>query len=72
MSTKFRSLYYEFFRILCKEVIYIAVIDYISNNSFVGNQSLQNFERCYPMQKNIWLILTNEQVCLETFYAADA
>ncbi|XP_073028873.1 uncharacterized protein [Primulina eburnea] len=44
------------------------VIDYISNNSFVGNQSLQNFENCYPMQKNIQLIVTNEQISSGTWY----
>lgn len=44
----------------------VAVINYISNDSFIGNQSLQNVEKCYPLQKNIWLRLTNEQVCYES------
>ncbi|KAI3444514.1 hypothetical protein Pfo_001179 [Paulownia fortunei] len=44
------------------------VIDYISNGSFVGTQSLQNVEKCYPMQKNIWLRVTNEQISPGTWY----
>ncbi|XP_051147242.1 uncharacterized protein LOC127262553 [Andrographis paniculata] len=44
------------------------VMDYISNDSFVGNQSLQNFEKCYPLQKNIFLRVTNEQIFPGTWY----
>ncbi|KAL0426031.1 UNVERIFIED_CONTAM: hypothetical protein Sradi_1137900 [Sesamum radiatum] len=44
------------------------VKDHISNASFFGPQSLQNVEKCYPMQKNIWLRLTNEQISPGTWY----
>ncbi|PIN18581.1 hypothetical protein CDL12_08735 [Handroanthus impetiginosus] len=44
------------------------VKDYISNNSFVGTLNLQNVEKCYPMQKNIWLRVTNEQISPGTWY----
>ncbi|KAG8391856.1 hypothetical protein BUALT_Bualt01G0230500 [Buddleja alternifolia] len=44
------------------------VMDYISNGSFVGTQNLQNSEKCYPMQKNIWLRATNEQISPGTWY----
>ncbi|MCD7450798.1 hypothetical protein HAX54_008435 [Datura stramonium] len=38
------------------------VIDHISNSSFGGSQDLQIVEKCYPMQKSIFLTLTNEQI----------
>ncbi|KAL8499938.1 hypothetical protein ACS0TY_019805 [Phlomoides rotata] len=46
----------------------ITVTDYISNDSFIGTQSLQNVEKCYPVQKSIWLQLTNEQISPGTWY----
>lgn len=39
-----------------------VVLDYISNSSFGGSEDLQIVEKCYPMQKTISLMLTNEQV----------
>ncbi|KAH6779905.1 transmembrane protein-like protein [Perilla frutescens var. hirtella] len=44
------------------------VMEYISNYSFVVSQSLQNFEKCHPMQKNIWLRVTNEQISPGTWF----
>ncbi|XP_051126458.1 uncharacterized protein LOC127248165 isoform X2 [Andrographis paniculata] len=44
------------------------VMDYISNSSFSGTRSLQNIEKCYPMQKNLWLRVTNEQISPGTWY----
>ncbi|KAF5953094.1 hypothetical protein HYC85_011038 [Camellia sinensis] len=38
------------------------VLDPISNGSFGDIQGLQNAELCYPLQKNISVILTNEQL----------
>lgn len=38
------------------------VIDHISNSSFGGSEDLQIFEKCYPTQKSIFLMLTNEQI----------
>ncbi|CAN4111562.1 unnamed protein product [Withania somnifera] len=38
------------------------VIDHISNSSFGGSENLQIVEKCYPMQKTIFLMLTNEQI----------
>ncbi|PHU09569.1 hypothetical protein BC332_21429 [Capsicum chinense] len=38
------------------------VLDYISNSSFGGSEDLQIVEKCYPMQKTISLMLTNEQI----------
>ncbi|XP_055817240.1 uncharacterized protein LOC129886547 isoform X2 [Solanum dulcamara] len=38
------------------------VIDHISNSSFGGSQDLHIVEKCYPMQKSISLMLTNEQI----------
>ncbi|XP_027772060.1 uncharacterized protein LOC107002631 isoform X2 [Solanum pennellii] len=40
----------------------LTVIDHISNSSFGGSQDLQMVEKCYPMQKSISLMLTNEQI----------
>ncbi|KAL3829685.1 hypothetical protein ACJIZ3_018487 [Penstemon smallii] len=45
-----------------------AVLDYISNDSFVGTQNLQNIYKCYPLQNNILLRLTNEQISPGTWY----
>ncbi|KAL3622148.1 hypothetical protein CASFOL_033559 [Castilleja foliolosa] len=42
--------------------------DHISSDSFVGTQNLQNVEKCYPMQKNISLRVTNEQISPGTWY----
>ncbi|GFP91494.1 hypothetical protein PHJA_001293400 [Phtheirospermum japonicum] len=44
------------------------VRDHISSESFMGTQSLQKFEKCYPMQKNISLRVTNEQISPGTWY----
>ncbi|XP_057780584.1 uncharacterized protein LOC130999105 isoform X2 [Salvia miltiorrhiza] len=44
------------------------VTEYISNDSFVASHSLQNSEKCYPMQKNIWLRVTNEQITPGTWF----
>ncbi|XP_012843949.1 PREDICTED: uncharacterized protein LOC105963998 [Erythranthe guttata] len=44
------------------------VIDRVSNGSFIGTQSLQNVDKCYPMQSNISLRLTNEQISPGTWY----
>lgn len=44
------------------------VMEYISNDSFVASQSLQNLEKCYPMQKNILLRVTNEQISPGTWF----
>ncbi|KAL6569545.1 hypothetical protein OROMI_014059 [Orobanche minor] len=40
----------------------LTVVDQISNDSFVGTQSPQNIEKCYPMHKNISLRVTSEQI----------
>jgi hypothetical protein len=40
----------------------------LSNGSFGGIQALQNVEQCFPMQKNITMKLTNEQVNLKISY----
>uniref|UniRef100_M0ZGV9 EGF-like domain-containing protein n=1 Tax=Solanum tuberosum TaxID=4113 RepID=M0ZGV9_SOLTU len=37
-------------------------LDHISNSSFGGSQDLQMVEKCYPMQKSVSLMLTNEQI----------
>ncbi|XP_042001926.1 uncharacterized protein LOC121751274 [Salvia splendens] len=44
------------------------VSEYISNGSFVASRSLQNSEKCYPMQKNIRLRVTNEQITPGTWF----
>ncbi|CAN4108996.1 unnamed protein product [Withania somnifera] len=38
------------------------VIDHMSNSSFGGSEDLQIVEKCYPLQKSIFLMLTNEQI----------
>ncbi|XP_028075756.1 uncharacterized protein LOC114277989 isoform X1 [Camellia sinensis] len=44
------------------------VLDPISNGSFGDIQGLQNAELCYPLQKNISVILTNEQISPGVWY----
>ncbi|EPS65174.1 hypothetical protein M569_09604, partial [Genlisea aurea] len=44
------------------------VPEYISNGSFLSSKSLQNAEKCYPLQKSIFLRLTNEQISSGTWY----
>ncbi|XP_052193210.1 uncharacterized protein LOC127801820 isoform X2 [Diospyros lotus] len=44
------------------------VLDSISNGSFGDIQDLQNAELCYPMQKNISLKLTSEQISPGVWY----
>ena len=60
--------YFLFFQSNCVNYISIlnVVLDPISNGSF-GNiqQGLQNAELCYPLQKNMSVILTNEQVSFD-------
>ncbi|KAL6494003.1 hypothetical protein OROGR_031912 [Orobanche gracilis] len=44
------------------------MVDQISIDSFVGIQSLQNMEKCYPMLKNISLRVTSEQISPGVWY----
>ncbi|XP_016487526.1 uncharacterized protein LOC107807618 isoform X1 [Nicotiana tabacum] len=44
------------------------VIDHISNSSFGGSRDLQIVEKCYPMQRSIFLTLTNEQISPGIWY----
>ncbi|KAK2965585.1 hypothetical protein RJ640_006200 [Escallonia rubra] len=44
------------------------VLTPISEGSFGGNQGLQIAEQCYPMQKNISVRLTNEQIAPGIWY----
>ncbi|KAL6496799.1 hypothetical protein OROHE_027281 [Orobanche hederae] len=46
----------------------LVMVDQISNDSFVGTQSPQNIEKCYPMQKNILLRVTSEQISPGVWY----
>lgn len=41
---------------------FLAVLSSLSNISYEEFNDSQNVERCFPMQKNISLKLTNEQV----------
>lgn len=45
-----------------------SVLVPLSNGSFGGIQSLQNVEQCFPMQKNITMKLTNEQISPGAWY----
>lgn len=42
-----------------------AVFNPISNGSFGDIRGFQNAELCYPMEKNVALKLTNEQVYVQ-------
>ncbi|KAK3009616.1 hypothetical protein RJ639_013801 [Escallonia herrerae] len=53
----------------------VPVLSPISEGSFGGNQGLHVAELCYPMQKNISLRLTNEQIASgiwSTFHPTEA
>ncbi|KAE7999470.1 hypothetical protein FH972_003897 [Carpinus fangiana] len=45
-----------------------SVLFPLSNGSFGGIQALQNVEQCFPMQKNITMKLTNEQISPGAWY----
>lgn len=44
-----------------------AVLEAISNAPFADIRGLQNAELCYPMQQNMSVIVTNEQVRFNMF-----
>ncbi len=62
-SKSSQSIFASSFERFSSDVVFVP----LSNGSFAGIQAFQNVEQCFPMQKNITMKLTNEQVNVKIF-----
>lgn len=64
----FLSLFLSANKAVIRYVLFLnAVLEAISNAPFADIRGLQNAELCYPMQQNMSVIVTNEQVRFNMF-----